>query len=337
VLVHRLLFFCCLLPSLAFAQTLTKAPTLLKSVEPTFPAELMDAGTGASVVMDIDIAADGTVSDVKVAQSAGAAFDAAAVAAAKQLVFTPAEVDGQPAPVRIQFTSNFTVQQQVVEAPVVQDAGVPVVNFVGRLKTAGTREPVVAAAVLIGDKEAFTDDSGRFEVMDVPSGPVRVSITAAGFETFTETEDVKPGERTEVTYVLRKSGANETVVRGVKDRREVTQVRLTQSEFRMVAGTNNDAFKVVQNLPGVARSPFGGGLLVVRGSKAWDSRIYVDEIQIPQLFHFAGVVATFNSANIETIAFQPATSASTTAAASVASSPPTRRRPRRRVCTASST
>ncbi len=305
MLVHRLLFFCCLLPSLAFAQTLTKAPTLLKSVEPTFPSELMDAGTGASVVMDIDIAADGTVADVKVAQSAGAAFDAAAVAAAKQLVFTPAEVDGQPAPVRIQFTSNFTVQQQVVEAPVVQDAGVPVVNFVGRLKTAGTREPVVAAAVLIGDKEAFTDDQGRFEVMDVPSGPVRVSITAAGFETFTETEDVKPGERTEVTYVLRKSGANETVVRGVKDRREVTQVRLTQSEFRMVAGTNNDAFKVVQNLPGVARSPFGGGLLVVRGSKAWDSRIYVDEIQIPQLFHFAGVVATFNSANIETIAFQP--------------------------------
>jgi hypothetical protein len=38
VLVHRLLFFCCLLPSLAFAQTLTKAPTLLKSVEPTFPS-----------------------------------------------------------------------------------------------------------------------------------------------------------------------------------------------------------------------------------------------------------------------------------------------------------
>ncbi|MCA2982026.1 MAG: Plug domain-containing protein [Myxococcaceae bacterium] len=73
----------------------------------------------------------------------------------------------------------------------------------------------------------------------------------------------------------------------------------------MVAGTNNDAFKVVQNLPGVARSPFGGGLLVVRGSKAWDSRVYVDEVQIPQLFHFAGVVATFNSANIEAIAFQP--------------------------------
>ena len=73
----------------------------------------------------------------------------------------------------------------------------------------------------------------------------------------------------------------------------------------MVEGSRNDAFKVVQNLQGVARSPFGGAALVVRGSKAWDSRIYVDEIQIPQLFHFAGLNATFNSETIESISFQP--------------------------------
>ncbi|MBE2248935.1 MAG: TonB-dependent receptor [Myxococcus sp.] len=294
-----------LLAASAFAQTLTKAPTLLRSVEPTFPADQLDAGTGASVVMDIDLAADGTVAAVKVTQSAGPSFDDAAVAAARQLVFTPAEVDGQPAPVRIQFTSNFTVRQQVVEAPVAQDAGVPVVNFVGRLKAAGTREPVGFATVLVGGREAAADEQGRFELTDVPPGPVTVTVTAAGFESLTETETVEPGQRTEVTYVLRPSGVNETVVRGIKDRREVTQVRLTQSEFRMIAGSNNDAFKVVQNLPGVARSPFGGGLLVVRGSKAWDSRVYVDEVQVPQLFHFAGVVATFNSANIDAIAFQP--------------------------------
>jgi TonB family protein len=82
-----------LLATTALAQTLTKAPTLLKSVEPAFPAGWLDAGTGASVVMDIDIAADGTVAAVKVVQSAGPSFDDAAVAAARQLVFTPAEVD----------------------------------------------------------------------------------------------------------------------------------------------------------------------------------------------------------------------------------------------------
>ncbi|MDX2015717.1 MAG: TonB family protein [Myxococcaceae bacterium] len=301
----RLLLLSTLVASFALAQTLTKAPTLVKAVEPEFPASALDAGVGAQVVMDLDLGADGTVTDAKVVRSAGPDFDAAALAAARQLVFTPAEVDGQPAPVRIQFTSNFTVRQQVVEAPLVQDAGVPVVNFVGRLKTAGTREPVKGALVLVGAQEVSSDDSGRFELTDVPPGPVQVVVTAAGYESFSETEEVKAGERTEVTYVLRQTGANETVVRGLKDRREVTQVRLTQTEFKMIAGSNNDAFRVVQNLPGVARSPFGGGLFIVRGSKAWDSRIYVDEVQIPQLFHFAGVVSTFNSANIESIAFQP--------------------------------
>jgi TonB family protein len=294
-----------LVASLALAQTLTKPPTLLKSVEPVFPASMADAGTGASVVMDLDLAVDGTVSQAKVVQSAGAAFDDAALTAARQLVFTPAEVDGQPAPVRIQFTTNFTVQQQVVEAPLAQDAGVPVVNFSGLLKTMGTREPIVAASIRVGEQEVFSGDDGRFQLFDVPIGKAQVVVTAAGYERFVEDEEVKPSERTEVTYVLTRTGVNETVVKGVRNRREVAQVRLTQSEFRMVAGTNNDAFKVVQNLPGVARSPFGGGLLVVRGSKAWDSRIYVDEVQIPQLFHFAGVTATFNSANIESIAFAP--------------------------------
>ncbi|MBL8923962.1 MAG: TonB-dependent receptor [Myxococcaceae bacterium] len=303
--MQRLFLLLALWATAPLAQTLTKAPTLVKSVEPEFPAEAMDAGAGASVVMDIEIGVDGTVTAAKVVQSAGPAFDAAALAAARQFVFTPAEVDGQPAPVRIQFTSNFTVKTQVVEAPLVQDAGVPVVNFKGRLKASGTREPIAAASVTVAGVEAVSDDQGRFELTDVPFGSVSVTVSAAGFEPFTETEEVKPGERTEVTYSLKRTGVFETVVRGQKDRREVTQVRLTQSEFRMVAGSNNDAFKVVQNLPGVARSPFGGGLLVVRGSKAWDSRVYVDEIQIPQLFHFAGVVSTFNSANLEAIAFQP--------------------------------
>lgn len=291
--------------SASFAQTPPKMPTLVKPVEPVFPASLADAGVGASVVMEIDIGADGKVMDVKVVGSAGPEFDAAAVEAARQLEFTPAEFDGVPTPVRIQYTSNFVVQQQV-EVPVLLDAGVPVVNFRGTLTTAGTREPIPAANITAGGLTTQSDAEGHFEFTDVPLGPVEVKVTAPHFEAYSVTEEVRPGERLEVRYALRSSGdPNVTVVRGTKDRREAAQIKLTQSEFRMVAGARNDAFKVVQNLPGVARSPFGGAALVVRGSKAWDSRIYVDEIQIPQLFHFAGLNATFNSATVESISFQP--------------------------------
>ncbi|MFO0601064.1 MAG: TonB-dependent receptor [Myxococcaceae bacterium] len=289
-------------------QADVKPPTLLKQVDPEYPASLADAGIPeAAVVMEIDIGVDGKVMDVKVVGSAGAAFDDAAVAAARQLEFTPAEIGGKPTPVRIQYTSHFVVQAQpTVEAPLPVDAGIPVVNFAGTLLTAGTREPIVAASITAAGQTTESNGDGHFEFTDLPAGPVEVKVVAGGYEPFTETEDIKAGERTEVRYVLRSTGdPNVTVVRGTKDRREVAQVKLTQQEFRMVAGARNDAFKVVQNLPGVARSPFGGAALVVRGSKAWDSRIYVDEIQIPQLFHFAGLNATFNSATIESISFQP--------------------------------
>lgn len=290
----------------AYAQTAPKMPTLVKQVEPIYPASLTDAGVGGVVVMEIDIGVDGKVMEVKVISSAGPEFDEAAVTAARQLEFTPAEFDGKPTPVRIQYSSSFVVQQQVVEVPVELDAGVPVVNFRGTLLAAGTREAIGIATVIVGAQQVEANGEGQFELTDVPTGSVEVKVKAPGFEPFTATEEIKPGERTEVRYVLRSSGdPNVTVVRGTKDRREVAQIKLTQQEFRLVAGARNDAFKVIQNLPGVARSPFGGAALVVRGSKAWDSRIYVDEIQIPQLFHFAGLNATFNSATIESIAFQP--------------------------------
>lgn len=294
-----------LLACTALAQSQPKPPTLLKQVQPEYPASLADAGLpDTAVLLEIDIGIEGKVTKVRVVESAGPEFDEAAVVAAEQLEFTPAEYDGKPIPVRIQYRSHFAMQQQAVE--VEPDAGVPVVNFAGTLTTAGTREPVAGAQIAIGERVADSDDKGHFEFTDLPVGTVELIVTAPGIERFTSTEEVKAGERTEVKYALRSlNDPNVTVVRGTKERREVAQVRLTAQEFKMVAGTRNDAFKVVQNLPGVARSPFGGAALVVRGSKAWDSRIYVDEIQIPQLFHFAGLNATFNSETIESIAFQP--------------------------------
>ena len=72
-----LLFFLVLAPVAALAQgdggtgVLTKAPALLKQVEAVFPAEMLDAGTGGRVVMEIDLGVDGTVTAAKVVESAG--------------------------------------------------------------------------------------------------------------------------------------------------------------------------------------------------------------------------------------------------------------------------
>jgi TonB family protein len=311
VLTRLVLLLLLAVPLAAAAQTgqLTKAPALLKQVDAVYPPDAADAGVAGTVVMEVDISAEGAVTQVKVVQSAGEAFDASAVAAVKQFEFSPAEVDGQPAPVRIQYAYQF-VMRAVEESPALDagftaDGGAPV-NFSGRLRIAGNRDPLVGAAVIAGERETVSGEDGTFSFDGLPVGPVAVVVTANGYEKFTATEEIKPGEATVVTYSLRATGDGlETVVRSDRDRREVAQVKLTQAVIRYVPGTQGEAFKVIQNLPGVSRSPFGAGVLVVRGSKSWDSRTYVDEVQIPQLFHFGGLTATFNSNVVEDIGFQP--------------------------------
>src|SRR5262249_39720738 len=153
----------------------------------------------------------------------------------------------------------------------------------------------------------YSDEQGRFSFEDVPAGTHKVVVTAPDYVRYEVTEDVVPGRRTEVTYHVRKQvyGAYETVVRDQRERKEVAQITLRQEEIRLIPGTNGDAFRVVQNLPGVARTPFGLGQLVVRGGKSWDTRTYVDEINIPELFHFGGLYATYNSTLLESLSFQP--------------------------------
>lgn len=286
---------------------LTKAPELTHQVEAVYPAEAADAGTEGTVVMEIDLGADGSVTDARVIESAGAAFDEAALDAVRQFAFTPAEVDGKPTPVRLQYSYRFFMRREVVATPTAAPDAGPITNFTGRLIERGTRVPLPGAVITLDDRETYSSDDGRFSFDDVAPGPHRVVVTASDYEKFEASEEVSAGTRTEVTYHVRKKvyGSYETVVRGLKERKEVAQVTLRQEEIRLIPGTNGDAFRVVQNLPGVARAPFGIGNLVVRGSKAWDTRTSVDEALIPQLFHFGGLYATYNSNLLETISFQP--------------------------------
>jgi TonB family protein len=312
-----------LVPLLAFAQpnpvapptssadagtgVLTRPPALLKQVEAAFPAEAADAGVGGTVVMEVDIGADGKVTEARVTRSAGAAFDEAALAAVKQFEFSPAQVDGQDAPVRILYSYEFLFRPQTV--PVATSG--ETVNFSGLLLESGTRDPLAGATVVVqaegGTLETTSAVDGRFELKNVPPGEWTLTVNAPDHARFETTEKFLEGARTEVRYFVRKTvySQYETVVRGERDRKEVAQVTLRQEEIRLIPGTQGDALKVIQNLPGVARSPFSLGLLVVRGGKPWDTRVYIDDTLVPLLFHFGGLYATFNSNLLEDISFLP--------------------------------
>src|SRR6185436_18753422 len=74
----------------------TKAPVLLQAVAPEYPPAALAAGKTAKVKVKIHIDATGIVTKVDVLEPVGDGFDEAAVAAAMQYVFEPAEIDGKP-------------------------------------------------------------------------------------------------------------------------------------------------------------------------------------------------------------------------------------------------
>lgn len=288
---------------------LTRPPTLLHEVQARYPDAALDAGVSGAVELEIDIGPEGTVLNARVVRSAGHGFDEAALEAVRQFTFSPAEVDGKPAAVRIRYSYEFFLRPQAPPPA----AAAPVLNFAGVVLERGTRRPIAGASIYVeaggdgGVLETTSDDQGRFELAGVPPGRHRVVVTSSEHARYSVDEEFQEGARTEVTYFVRRAsyGRFETVVRGQRERKEVTQISLRQEEIRLVPGTQGDALKVVQNLPGVARSPFSLGLLVVRGGKPWDTRTYVDGAFIPLLFHFGGLYATFNSNLLEEISFQP--------------------------------
>ena len=280
---------------------LTKPPAVVTDAVPEFPEAARAEGATGVVALELEISETGAVTDAVVLEPAGHGFDEAALAAARKLVFTPAEVDGKPAPVRIEYRFAFTLTPAtpVAEAP-------PPVNLRGRLVERGTREPVVGALVSAGGKRAVSGADGRFELAGVPEGAVKVKVEDGAHATYQSEEQVLPGQATEVTYWLRRtaSDAYELTVVGEREKREVAHVAISALEVRKIPGVSGDAVKVIQNLPGVARPAAMSGELIVRGGNARDTRVYVDGHEVPQVFHFGGLTSVYSSDLIKDVEFE---------------------------------
>ncbi|HYD42721.1 MAG TPA: TonB family protein [Anaeromyxobacter sp.] len=283
------------------AGVLTRAPAVVAPAEPEYPPEAKAQGRTGTVTLELEISASGEVTDAVVTGPAGHGFDEAALAAARKLRFSPAEIDGKPSAVRIEYRFDFVLR----EAPPPAVAAPPPPNLRGRVLERGTRLPIAAALVQAGGRSTYTDREGRF-ALTVPVGEVKVSVSDAAHARFEATESVYVDQLTEVTYWLRRTALaeNETVVTGKKERREVSHQAIAAGEIRRIAGVSGDTVKVVQNLPGVARPPFGSGQLVVRGGNPRDTRVYVDGVQVPAIFHFGGLTSIYSSELVKEVEFQ---------------------------------
>lgn len=180
--------------------------------------------------------------------------------------------------------------------------GLPSVS--GRVIDRATKEPVAGAVITVGNELLATDDDGRFTValprgryvIDV-SAPwlvtVKTPITLAGdLELVIEVDPAEEtgGERIEIIDIA-PTAPGET--------------KIDAKLARAVPG-GGDAAKVVQALPAVARPPAGSSEIVVWGAAPRDTRVFVDGVPVPALYHLGGYRAAVGNDLVGDIRLTPA-------------------------------
>ncbi len=179
----------------------------------------------------------------------------------------------------------------------------------GRIFDQDTQEGIPFASVVIWGTTLgeAADENGYFRIERVPPGFIRLEVRCVGYKTRVTSEFMVNTaiEHTENVGLEVETAALDavTVVAGTYRKSADSPVSLRRigiAEIEKNPGGNRDISKVVQSMPGVLSSPAFRNDFVVRGGGPAENRFYLDEIELPNLNHFAtqgasgGVVSIVN-------------------------------------------
>jgi TonB family protein len=285
-------------------------PSVVTAAEPAYPEAALAEKREATVLLVLTIAADGRVEDAVIGGApSGYGFDEAALEAARRIVFAPATKGGKPIRARIQY--QFQFRPPAPPPAPEQRTG----DFEITLRSAEDNRPVVGAEAIFArpDEPAFalrltSDGDGRIRAPGLTPGSYDIALSHPRFTSERHTEQLTPGETTELTYRFAPVSDVEeygAVARVKAPPREVTRRTIQREELTRVAGTRGDALRTIELLPGVSRPPFTAGIVLVRGAAPGDTQILLDGVPVPLLYHFGGLTSFINSRALERIDFYP--------------------------------
>jgi hypothetical protein len=310
------------------ASELSKQPKLVKEAKVTYPPEAVGKAGDVEIVLAVDLDEKGMVTGAAVLEPkepTGLGFEEAALTAAYDLGFEPAESAGKPVAVQIIYKFKFLAppppKPALPEPPQPVDAGPPkpppVENFTGSLVERGTRLPLSGLLITVYRTdvdggapvgfEAYSDEKGAFRFFDLAPGEWKVRIEPPSYYPFRTTEEIRAGERTEATYYLERGSYNpfDVVVEAKRERKEVSRTVIESVVIDKVPGAMGDPLAVVQNFAGVARAQAGSGFIMVRGSAPYDTAFFFDGTLVPNVYHFGGIRSVMPTGMMDTLQFYP--------------------------------
>lgn len=283
-----------LLPwTLAWADDGPRLPVLVTPAPPAYPERALERALEGDVLLRVTVDEQGLVAGVELVQGAGHGFDGPAVEAAYGLVFDPARDErGRPVPAVIEFRTTYRL------------AEVPPLSLSGKVR--GQKAKQVYAGVRVratspdGERtvRTVTDDTGAFRFAGLSPGTWLLTVDSPALLPTTSSVEIPADDYVEgVALTVEERPDYEEGDPLIDEFVEVVGAVEVEPAERVIEhdlvvklpGSFGDPVRALQNLPGVARAPFGSGQLLVRGNDASDTGYYLDGLRIPLAFHFSAV------------------------------------------------
>lgn len=165
----------------------------------------------------------------------------------------------------------------------------------GRVYDQINNEPLSFATVQIVELSIGTvaDLDGNYKIENIPQGTYTVRASFTGYEPITLSEILVTSARVvTLDFAMKEKGAmSEVVIEASpfknRDESPLSVNTLNATELERYPGANRDVSRVIQALPGVAQIPSFRNDIIIRGGAPGENRFYLDDIEVPNINHFA--------------------------------------------------
>ncbi len=177
----------------------------------------------------------------------------------------------------------------------------------GEVRARGTGDPIAGADVQLPDgTHVVTDPDGRFSAV-LPAGPHVLPVSAPGWQSGDLSVEM-PHSGVAQVWLRPAPVTLEIVVEAKAESPHKSRQVLDRERVEKVPGAFDDPFRLAQSLPGVASTPEyspTSGALVLRGAAPGESRVFLDGVELPYLYHFQQYASVVHSRLLEELAIYP--------------------------------
>ena len=164
--------------------------------------------------------------------------------------------------------------------------------------------PIAGATVTVEDatEQATTDRDGRFKIV----APMNATLVFASEHHGVALAIVTGATHEDVVLFIDVSNENIEIT-GEAPTAATGAAQLGREDLQRLPGTGGDIVRALTAMPGVVnlQIPLGYSGVVIRGSSPQDSKVLVDDFEIPVLFHPLGLRAIVPAESIQTLTFIP--------------------------------